>query len=35
MHGTTIRKEITCKKILRYTRDSACRWHIVENAKVF
>ena len=32
-HGTIIRTRITCKKILCYMRDSACRWFIVENAK--
>ena len=34
-HGTIIRTGITCKKILCYMRDSACRWFIVENAKIF
>ena len=26
---------ITCKKIPCYMRDSACRWLVVENAKLF
>ena len=34
-HGTIIRTGITCKKIPCYMRDSACRWLIVENAKIF
>ena len=34
-HETIIRTGITCKKIPCYMRDSACRWFIVENAKVF
>ena len=34
-HGTIIRTGITCKKIPCYMRDSACRWFIVENAKIF
>ena len=34
-HGTIIRTGITCKKITCYMRDSACRWLIVENAKIF
>ena len=34
-HGTIIRTGITCKKIPRYMRDSACRWFFVENAKIF
>ena len=28
-------REITCKKIPCYMRDSACRWFIVEDAKIF
>ena len=34
-HGTIIRTRITCKKIPCYMRDSACRWFIVENVKIF
>ena len=35
-HETTIiRVKITCKKIRCYIRNSACRWFIVENAKIF
>ena len=34
-HGTIIRTGITCKKFPCYMRDSACRWFIVENAKIF
>ena len=34
-HGTIIRKGITCKKIPGYMVDSACRWLIAENAKIF
>ena len=34
-HGAKIRTEITSKKIPCYMRDSACLWHIVENAKMF
>ena len=34
-HGTIIRTWITCKKIPCYIRDSACRWLIVENTKIF
>ena len=34
-HGTIIRTGITRKKICCYMRDSACRWLIVENAKIF
>ena len=34
-HGTIIRTGITCKKIPCYMRDSACRWFIVENTKIF
>ena len=34
-HGTIILTGITCKKIPCYMRDSACRWFIVENAKIF
>ena len=30
-----VRTGITCKKIFCYMRDSACRWFIVENAKIF
>ena len=30
-----LRTGITCKKILCYMRDSACRWLIFENAKIF
>ena len=35
MHGTIIRTGITCKKIFCHMRDSACRWLIVENTKIF
>ena len=34
-HGTIIRTGITYKKIPRYMRDSAYRWFLVENAKIF
>ena len=34
-HGTIIRTVITYKKIRCYMRDSACRWLIVENCKIF
>ena len=34
-HETIIQTGITCKKILCYMRDSAIRWLIVENAKIF
>ena len=34
-HGTIIRTGITCKKIACYMRDSACRWLIAENIKIF
>ena len=34
-HGTIIRTGITCKKFRGYMRHSACRWLIVENAKIF
>ena len=34
-HETIIRTGITCNKIFCYKRDSACRWLIVENAKIF
>ena len=33
-HGTIIRTGITCKKIPCYMHDSACRWFIIENAKI-
>ena len=33
-HGTITRTGITCKKIPCYMRDSACRWLIVEKAKI-
>ena len=35
VHGTIIRKGITCKKISYYMHDSACRRLIAENAKMF
>ena len=35
IHGTIIPTGITCKKIPCYMRDSACRWFIIENAKIF
>ena len=34
-HGTIIQLGITCKKICCYKRESASRWLIVENAKIF
>ena len=34
-HGTIIWTGITCKKIFCNMRDSACRWFIVEKAKIF
>ena len=34
-HETIIRRGITCNKISCYMQDSACRWLIVENAKMF
>ena len=34
-HGTIIRTGITCKKILWYRCDSACRWFIVKKLKYF
>ena len=34
-HETIIRTGITCKKILYYMHDSACRWFIVQKAKIF
>ena len=34
-HGTIIRTRMLCKKAPCYIRDSACRWLIVENAKIF
>ena len=34
-HGTIIRTGITFKKISCHMRDSACRWFIAENAKIF
>ena len=33
-HGTIILTGVTCKKIFCYMLDSACRWRIVENAKI-
>ena len=35
LHGTIIRAGIACKKIPCYMRDSACRWFIVKNARIF
>ena len=35
IHGTIIRTGVTCKKIPFYMRDSANRWIIVENTKIF
>ena len=32
---TIIKAGIVCKKISCYMRDSACRWLIVENGKIF
>ena len=34
-HETIIRRGITYNKISCYMQDSACRWLIVENAKIF
>ena len=34
-HGTIIQIGITCNNTHCYKRDSACRWHIVKNAKIF
>ena len=34
-HGTIIRTGIICKKISCSMRDSAGRWLIVQNAKIF
>ena len=34
-HGTIIRTGITCKKILCYRCNSACRWFIVKKLKYF
>ena len=34
-HETMIQTWITCKKISFYMRDSACRWRIVKNVKIF
>ena len=34
-HGNIIRTGVTCKKIRCYMRDSASRWLIVENDKIF
>ena len=34
-HGTITRAEITCKKISCDMHDSACRWLIVQNVKIF
>ena len=33
-HETLIQTEIICSKIPCYMHDSACRWPIVENAKI-
>ena len=33
--GTVIGTGITVKKIPYYLRPSSCRWHIIENAKIF
>ena len=35
MHGTIIRTGTTCKKIPCYMCESAFRWCIVKNAKIF
>ena len=35
IHGTIIGTGITCNKTSCYMRDSACRWLIVENTKIF
>ena len=35
IHGTIIRAGITYKKTACYMRNSACRWLIVENVKIF
>ena len=34
-HGTIIRTRITCKTTSCYMLDSACRWLIVKNIKIF
>ena len=34
-HVTVIWTGTTCKKMFCYMRESACRWLIVENAKIF
>ena len=34
-HITIIRTGITCEKIPCYMRDSARKWFIVQNAKIF
>ena len=34
-NGTTIRTEITCKRIPCYLGDSASRWFIIKKAKIF
>ena len=34
-HGTIIPTGTTCKKISSYIRNSACRWFIVKNVKIF
>ena len=34
-HRILMQTGITCKKIPCYMRDSACRWLIVENPKIF
>ena len=34
-HETITQTGITCNKISCYMRDSACRWLIVENTKIF
>ena len=35
MHGTIIRKGITCKKISCHIPHSACRWSVVKKDKIF
>ena len=35
LHGILLGTGIACKKIPCYMRDSACRWFIVENAKIY
>ena len=34
-HGVIIQTRITCKRIPYYMYESACRWRIAENVKIF